>query len=126
MKRKLQSVFIALALLLGLGATLVPAPAVGAINVIDPGCAGNGKTKICNSKKDTVGPFAQKIVGLLIFALGIIAVIMIIVGGIRYTVSNGDPSKIKAAKDTILYSIVGLVVALLAYAIVAFVINWFK
>ena len=126
MKRKLQSVFIALALLLGLGATLVPAPAVGAINVIDPGCTGNRKTKICNSKKDTVSPFAQKIVGRLIFALGIIAVIMIIVGGIRYTVSNGDPSKIKAAKDTILYSIDRFVVALLAYAIMAFVINWFK
>ena len=80
----------------------------------------------CVSKKKITYSFAQTIVGLLIFALGIIAVIMIIVGGIRYTVSNGDPSKIKAAKDTILYSIVGLVVALLAYAIVAFVINWFK
>ena len=54
MKRKLQSVFIALALLLGLGATLVPAPAVGAINVFD-GCKGvNAKTTVCKQKKDNI------------------------------------------------------------------------
>lgn len=63
------------------------------------------------------------------FALGILgalAVIMIIVGGIRYTTSNGDASRIKAAKDTIMYSVVGLVVALLAYAIVRFIVDNIK
>jgi hypothetical protein len=48
---------------------------------------------------------------------------MIIVGGIRYTTSNGDSGRIKAAKDTITYAVVGLVVAILAYAIVNFVIK---
>jgi glucose uptake protein GlcU len=59
----------------------------------------------------------------MLFILGIIAVIMIILGGIRYTTSAGDASRVKAAKDTIMYSIVGLVVAMLAFAIVNFVIG---
>lgn len=62
---------------------------------------------------------------ILLFVIGAVSVIMIIVGGIRYVVSAGDSSKIKAAKDTIMYSVVGLVVALLAYAIVRFVIDQF-
>jgi hypothetical protein len=48
---------------------------------------------------------------------------MIIVGGIRYVTSAGDSSKVKAAKDTIMYSVVGLAIAILAYAIVNFVIR---
>jgi hypothetical protein len=50
---------------------------------------------------------------------------MIIYGGIRYTTSAGDSSHVKAAKDTILYAVVGLVVAILAYAIVNFVVGAF-
>lgn len=63
------------------------------------------------------------ITGILLFVIGAIAVIMIIVGGIRYVTSAGDSSKVKAAKDTIMYSVVGLVVAILAYAIVNFVLR---
>jgi hypothetical protein len=61
------------------------------------------------------------ITDLLLFIAGAIAVIFIIIGGIRYITSTGDAARIKAAKDTILYSIIGLVVALLAFAIVQFV-----
>jgi len=48
---------------------------------------------------------------------------MIVVGGIKYTVSNGNPEQIKNAKNTIMYAIVGIVLAILAYAIVNFVIT---
>jgi hypothetical protein len=54
---------------------------------------------------------------------GIVAVIVIIVGGIRYTTSGGDASGVKAAKDTILYAVVGLVVIIMAAAITDFVIK---
>lgn len=67
--------------------------------------------------------FILKITNLLLFVLGAIAVIVIVIGGIKYTTSDGDSAKIKSAKDTILYAIVGVVVALLAYAIVNFVIS---
>ena len=65
----------------------------------------------------------QMIVNAIIFVIGIVAVIMIILGGISYATSQGDPGKVKKGKDTILYGIIGLVVALLAYAIVNFVLG---
>lgn len=69
--------------------------------------------------------FIERIINVLLFIIGVIAVIMIIVGGLRYILSNGDQSQVSAAKNTILYSIVGLVVAIMAYAIVGFVIDSF-
>ncbi len=61
------------------------------------------------------------IVNILLFIVGAIAVIMLIIGGIRYVVSGGDQSAVTAAKNTILYAIVGIIVAFLAYAAVGFV-----
>ncbi len=68
----------------------------------------------------------KNIVNVLLFVLGAIAVIMIIIGGIRYATSNGDANATKGAKDTVLYAVVGLVVAILAYAIVNFVLEAFS
>ncbi len=68
----------------------------------------------------------KTIVNTMLFILGIIAVIMIVIGGIRYVVSNGDSSAVAGAKNTILYAVIGLVVAILAYAIVNFVVTTFK
>lgn len=65
-------------------------------------------------------------VNTLLFIVGVAAVIMIIVGGLRYILSGGDPKNTTAAKDTILYASIGVVVALLAYAIVNFVLIQFK
>lgn len=58
---------------------------------------------------------------LLLFIIGAVAVIMIIIGGIRYITSNGDQAQVTGAKNTIMYAVIGIVVALLAYAIVNFV-----
>ena len=65
----------------------------------------------------------SKISSVLLFIVGAIAVIMIVIGGIKYTISQGDSSAITSAKNTILYSVIGLVVAILAYAIVNFVVD---
>lgn len=62
------------------------------------------------------------IINSVIFALGIVAVIVIILGGVQYMTSSGDAGKVKKAKDTILYGVIGLVICVLAYAIVNFVI----
>lgn len=59
----------------------------------------------------------------MLFGVGAISVIMIIYSGILYVISAGSSEKIKKAKDTIKYSIVGLVISILAYAIVNFVIG---
>lgn len=60
---------------------------------------------------------------VLLFVAGAIAVIVIIFGGIRYVTSTGDAARVKQAKDTILYGVIGLVVSLLAFAIVQFIIQ---
>lgn len=76
-----------------------------------------------SSNSGSLQGFIHKIVNLLLYILGSIAVIVIVIGGIRYTTSAGDQSQMTAAKNTILYAVVGLVVAVLAYAIVNFVLT---
>lgn len=61
-----------------------------------------------------------QIINLMLFIVGVLSVVMLIYGGIRYVLSSGDPGRVKDAKNTVLYAIIGLVVAIFAYAI----INW--
>ena len=76
--------------------------------------------------QDTPTNLLDNIRGILngiIGVLGIIAVIVIIIGGVQYMTSTGDSSKVKKAKDTILYGVIGLGVVILAAAIVNAVIT---
>ena len=54
---------------------------------------------------------------------GIISVIVIIIGGVFYMTSQGDPGKVTRAKNAIMFAVIGLIVTLLAFAIVNFVLN---
>lgn len=92
--------------------------AQGPADVIKTGVDGAGGADAKPLKE-----YIKQIVNTLLFVLGAIAVIVIVVGGIKYTTSDGDPGKIKGAKDTILYAVVGIIVAILAYAIVNFIID---
>ncbi len=74
----------------------------------------------CSSDLNVV---IRTIINAIVFAIGMVAVIMIIIGGISYATSQGDPGKVKKGKDTIMYGIIGLVIALLAFAIVNFVLQ---
>lgn len=65
----------------------------------------------------------QTVINVLLSIIGVIAVVMLIIGGIRYTTSQGDEKAITGAKNTILYAIIGIVVAFAAFALVTFVIN---
>lgn len=67
------------------------------------------------------GSVFKRITSILLFVVGAVAVIMLIIGGIRYVVSGGDQNQVTSAKNTILYAIIGIVVAVLAYAAVSFV-----
>jgi len=82
-------------------------------------------TKCIGGKVDNVFDKVRSILNVVFMVIGIIAVIMIVVGGVFMMISSGDPGKIKRAKDTIIYSIVGLVITLLAFAIVNFVVGLF-
>jgi len=65
------------------------------------------------------------ITNTLLLAIGFVSVVMLIIGGFRYVLSNGNEKSVTAAKDTILYAIIGVVIALLAFAIINFVLNTF-
>jgi hypothetical protein len=56
---------------------------------------------------------------------GAFSALYVIVGAIRYAISAGDQSHITAAKNTILYALIGLVISTSAFAIIQFVISWF-
>ncbi len=75
-----------------------------------------------NNNGDLIGIIGT-ILNTVFLVVGIVAVVMIILGGVNYTTSQGDPGKATKAKNTIMYSIIGLVVTLLAFAIVNFVIG---
>ncbi len=68
----------------------------------------------------------KTITNTMLLVIGIAAVIMLIVGGFRYVLSNGNEKAVSGAKDTILFAIIGIVVALLSYAIVNFVLGRFS
>ena len=101
-----------------LGATLVApdtfAQVTGAIDEASSADPTGGKE---------VSTIVVDVINILLYVIGILAVVMIIFAGIKYATANGAPDKIKSAKDTLVYSIVGLIVAVFAFAIVNFVLK---
>lgn len=63
----------------------------------------------------------KTIVNVVFTVLGLVSVIFVIAGGIKYILSGGDSAGIKNAKETITYAIVGLVISMLAFGIVNYV-----
>jgi hypothetical protein len=119
--KKIKSLVIGIAVMAGAFA-LVPAPAYADVaGEIQSGVNAVGG----NKETATLGGRLKDVVNILLYVLGAIAVIMIVIGGIRYTTSNGESSQITSAKNTILYAVIGLVVAVLAYSIVNFVLGSF-
>lgn len=74
-----------------------------------------GNTNINNIIKTVINIFS--------WIVGVVAVIMIIVGGFRYVTAGGDSNNVSAAKNTIIYAIIGLVIVAMAQFIVQFVLN---
>ena len=74
-------------------------------------------------KVDDPQQLVKGIVNGILYFVGILSVIMLIWGGILYTTSSGDSNKVTTAKNTIMYAVIGLVVAIFAYAIVNFVLT---
>ncbi len=131
----------AITLLFGLGTATVAAVAISAAPTYaatsgaacsgdpnaapDPLSAGAGCSQGASQKTNLFGQGGVFTVAAntLIFLVGAISVIYLIIGGLRYVISNGDSKAVTSAKDTILYAIVGVVVAVISFALVQFVIN---
>lgn len=130
-KRHLLALLAVPALMLSVAA--FSAPANAACNLDDTGsdnmtlCGGATSSHGSDQPTDLFGAggIFQTVTNVLLFVIGAVSVVMLIIGGIRYTVSQGDSSAVTSAKNTILYSVVGLLVAILAFAAVNFVIGSF-
>lgn len=129
-KKGLQSLLFVPMLALAVGAVapvFQPAPTANA--AFDQGLSdGASSSKGKDQQANLFGPdgIFKTITNVLLYIIGAISVIMLIIGGIRYTVSNGDTAAVTSAKNTILYAVIGIVVAILAYALVNFVITSFS
>lgn len=129
-KKSLQSLLIVPVLALGVSAVvpaLQPTTAYAAFDQgLDEGAnAAKSEDQSANLFEGD-GAIFKTITNVLLFIIGAISVIMLIIGGIRYVVSGGDSGAVTSAKNTILYAVIGIIVALLAYALVNFVITSFK
>lgn len=125
--RKKQLLFQALTTSYLLLATLVLPLSAWAITPGEIGkkaCEANPDALGCNgSTLFGSGSIFNNIVNVIIFVVGALSVFMIVIGGLRYVLSGGDSAGVKSAKDTILYALVGVGVAIFAWTIVTFVIG---
>ncbi len=121
MIKQIKNTILTLGVLSGMVLVTVPA-SVSAIDIF-PACNGTTDSSLCKETKseDSFGNFIKVIVNTLLYVLGAVAVVTIIVSGVRYTTSHGDPKSVQVAKDTMLYAVVGLIVAVTAFAVVNFV-----
>lgn len=130
MKQILTALMIPV-LALSLALTPVLASAVTPKERACEGAGGDWQDGACVNPDDQGGNLTGEggiitnVINVLLFFAGIAAVIMIILGGFRYITANGDAARIGAAKNTILYSVVGLVVVIASFAIVNFVLDAF-
>jgi hypothetical protein len=127
MLQKIKYYLVAIATILTFGAPVL-APALVSADIKGSICEGVGAAtggSGCSSDTNNanLGSIAQKIVNILSIIVGVVAVIMIIIGGFRYITSGGESGNVSGAKNTLIYAIVGLIIVALAQFIVHFVIN---
>lgn len=95
----------------------------GALPGLYDGLCANGQVDI-QSAADLFVVVAN-VVRILMWVAGMLAVVVIIVGGIWYVTAYGDPARLKRAKEILNYAIAGLVMVILAYAVVTFIAGSF-
>lgn len=126
--KKINQIITVIALVLGMGAVFVPV-SVGAVDAISDACsnipAGSPVPTVCQGKDDDTRNLIKTVINTLLYIIGLLSVIMVIIGGFMYTLSTGDSANVTKAKNTIVYALVGVVIAFLAYAMVNWVLNVF-
>ena len=125
MRKKIKLIIVALAVSLGISGAILAPTATYAACTSAADCVQDGADKAGGKSSNTADPkeIIQTIVRILLFLIGAVSVIMIIIGGFRYVISQGDSGAVTSAKNTILYAVIGLIVAIFAWAIVDFVID---
>lgn len=83
----------------------------------------SGNTAVCSGDAKDAKEIAKNIISVLLWIVGMASIIVIVYSGITFVTSAGNPSQITRAKTMLLYAVVGLVVSILAYAIVNFIVG---
>jgi len=135
-KKLKQYMFLASTMLMMAVPALVPTIAASAATCstlatnigtgVDQATANTGTPTDCSDtgvSGGNIGTAAASLVKIFSIIVGVVAVIMIIYGGFRYITSGGDSGRVGAAKNSLIYAIVGLVIVALAQLIVHFVLN---
>lgn len=84
------------------------------------------KSAVCSVGSNASNPFLtliNSVTSLIAYAAGATAVIFLLIGSIKYIASNGDPNSIKSAKNTIIYSLIGIIVIVIARSIIIFALS---
>jgi hypothetical protein len=108
---------------------LALSPTTSAFSLFGDACNGNTDSSVCNDAKNNDNPIygpngiVKVVVNILSIIIGVAAVIILIIAGIQYMLSTGDPTKVNNAKNAILYALIGLMVAVAAQVIVRFVVG---
>jgi len=125
MKRKLIAYTTTFGLMLATFASVLFSPASFAFSrsIMDGANSAHGSQQPVDLFGNS-GIFST-ITNVMLFVVGAISVIMIVIGGLRYVISGGNSGNVTAAKNTILYAIVGLIISIMAYAIINFVLSSF-
>lgn len=84
---------------------------------------GSDATCTTNVNENTLPTIVGKVINIFSWVVGAVSVIMIIYGGFKYITSGGDTNGVTAAKNTILYALIGLVIVALSQVIVNFVLD---
>ena len=109
---------------IGLGVVLIATPVSalgegGAPAGVNAARGDNTPTNLINGDTSIV----KRGINIMLFGVGVLSVIMLIFGGFRYVISGGKKESVTNAKNTILYAIIGLLVAVFAYAIINFILG---
>jgi hypothetical protein len=129
---KLKALIVSLALLTTGVPMLAPAVASAlptnsfADSLKSDACSGLDQidsTQGCGNGKQGIDSVVRSVVNILSFIVGIVAVIMIIVGGLKFVTANGDSSRAASARTTLIYALIGVAVAALAQVLVRFVLS---
>lgn len=122
MRKLMFGILMGLAAMTGLAAQpVLAAPSQLCNEITDPELKQQAGCSLTNN--DTADKMANGIIKVVLSVVGVVAVVAMIIGGVMYIISSGDASKINRAKNIIMYGLIGLVVSLLAYAIVIFVLD---
>ena len=118
------SKIIAGLLTIGFGVALVTAPVSalgegGAPAGVNAARGDNTPSNLVNGDSSII----RRAINIMLFGVGVLSVVMLIFGGFRYVISGGKKESVTNAKNTILYAIIGLLVAVFAYAIINFILG---